>query len=340
MFDLFWRLFSKDLAMDLGTANTLVYVKGESILVNEPSIVVIDEKKDEVVSIGHEAKKLYGKTPKGITAIRPMKDGVIADFGVTRVMIKYFIEKAQQRKSLLRPKIIICVPSGITSVEKKAVIDSAEQAGTREVFLIEEPMAAAIGSNMPVTEAVGNLVVDIGGGTTDVAIISMAGVVCSNSVRVAGDEIDEAIMHYLKTKYSLVIGFNAAEQIKMALASAYPLEEEKSMEIKGMDLAQGIPKTLIINDSEIREAIKEPVQAILKSIKDVLEQAPPELGADIVERGVVLTGGGSLLMGLDKLITQQTKIPTIITDEPLLSVVKGTGKVLEDPELMKKVTIN
>jgi len=331
---------TRDLAIDLGTANTLVYTKDRGVVVNEPSVVVVEEGSGKVVSIGKEAKRMYGRTPKGVEAIRPMKDGVIADFEVTKTMIKHFIALASERRSLLRPRIMICVPSGITTVEKKAVIDSAEQSGAREVLLIEEPMAAAIGANMPVREAVGNMVVDIGGGTTEVAVISMGGVVQSKSLRVAGDEIDEAIVQYFRKAYGMSIGLNVAEEIKCRIGAAYPQAEELTMEVSGIDIARGVPQTLTISDAEVREGIREPLQAIVDSIREIVEKTPPELIADVVEQGLMLTGGGALLRGLDKLITEEVQLPVKISPEPLLCVVLGTGKVLEDEELLRKVVVN
>lgn len=333
-------LFSNDLAIDLGTANTLVFTKDKGVVVNEPSVVVLDEKSKTVQAIGKEAKKMYGKTPKGIEAIRPMKDGVIADFDVTKIMIAHFIHLANQRRSFLRPRTVIGVPSGITQVEKKAVIDSAIQAGVREVFLVEEPMAAAVGMDMPIREPIGSMVVDIGGGTTDLAVISMTGIVYSKSIRVAGDEMDESIMQYLRRKHNLVIGPNAAEQVKLDIGSAFPFEQERKTIIKGMDCASGIPKTLTVNDTEIREAINEPVQAIINSIRDTLEHLPPEMAADIIDRGIHLSGGGALLAGIDKLIHKELNIRVTVPEDPLMSVVLGTGKMLDDHDLLKKITLN
>ncbi len=340
LFDKLLSKLSKDLAVDLGTANTLVYVKGGDVVVNEPSIVVFNEANNEVLSIGEEAKPMYGRTPKGIKAIRPMKDGVIADFEVTKVMIKHFISKAVNSRSFIRPRMIICVPSGITSVEKKAVIDSAEQSGAREVFLVEEPMAAAIGANLPIDKPVGNMVVDIGGGTTEVAVISMSGVVQSKSVKVAGDEIDAAIVQYFRKNFGLSIGINTAEQIKINVGSACPQPEEKSIEVRGISILEGVPRTMVVTDDQIREGIQEPVNAIVEAVRDTIEQTPPDLVSDVVERGITLTGGGALLAGLDDLLTKEIQITTIIADNPLLSVVLGTGRVLNNPELMRKVVVN
>ncbi len=340
LFDWLLGLFSQDIAIDLGTANTLVYVKEKGVVVNEPSIVVINKNTDEVVCIGHEAKKMYGKTPQGIEAIRPMKDGVIADFDITKLMIRHFIEKAFDRSSFIRPRMMICVPSGITQVEKKAVIESAEQSGARQVMLIEEPMAAAIGAGLPVEEAVGNMVVDIGGGTTEVAVISMSGMVYSKSVRVAGDELDESIIQYLRHEHSLSIGPNTAEQIKIKIGSAYPSPEEENMEVTGIDRSAGTPRHLTLTSSEVREAIAEPLQAIVEAVRDTVEKTPPELVSDIMERGITLTGGGALLRGLDALITKEVKIPAKLSADPLLCVVQGTAKTLNDSKLQKKVVVN
>jgi rod shape-determining protein MreB len=340
IFDWFLGLFSKDMAIDLGTANTLVFIKGKGIVVNEPSIVVVEEKNGKIKAVGKEAKKMYGKTPKGIDAIRPMKDGVIADFEVTKQMISHFIGLAYERSSLMRPRTVIGVPSGITQVEKKAVIDSAIQSGVRDVFLVEEPMAAAVGMDLHIREPVASMVVDIGGGTTDVAVISMTGIVYSKSLRVAGDEMDEAIMLYLRRKYNLVIGPNAAEQLKFDIASAFPYEQERKTIIKGMDCAAGTPKSLTVTDAEIREAIREPVAAIINAIQDTLEHLPPEMASDIIDRGIHLSGGGALLAGLDKLIHQELNVRVTIPEDPLLSVVMGTGKMLDDHDLRKKVSLN
>ncbi len=340
LFDWFLGKLSKDLAIDLGTANTLVYIKGGGVVVNEPSVVVTDNANGEVLSIGKEAKTMYGRTPQGISAIRPMKDGVIVDFEVTKLMIKHFISQASNTRSLISPRMVICVPSGITPVEKKAVIDSAEQSGAREVFLIQEPMAAAIGANLPIDKPGGNMIVDIGGGTTEVAIISMSGVVKSKSVKVAGDEIDEAIVQYFRKNYGLLIGNNAAERIKFEIGTACPQPQEKSMGVSGINILQGIPSTLVVNDAQIREGIYDPISAILGAIRDTIEQTPPDLVSDVVERGITLTGGGALLTGLSDLVSHEIQIPAAVVENPLLSVVMGTGRVLDDPELMRKVVIN
>jgi rod shape-determining protein MreB len=332
-------LFSNDLAIDLGTANTLVYLRGKGIVINEPSVVAIEKKTGRVLAVGSEAKKMLGRTPGNIVAIRPMKDGVIADFEIAEKMLKHFITKAHNRSTFVRPRIIICVPSKITQVEQRAVKDSAELAGAREVYLIEEPIAAAIGAGLPIEEPSGNMVVDIGGGTTDVAVISLAGIVYSESVKVAGDKMDDAIVSYIKRKYNLLIGDHMAELIKFEIGSAYPPDERKTFNIKGRDLISGIPKTLVIDDAEVREALAEPISAIVNAIKLALENTPPELAGDIIDRGIVLTGGGSLLRGLDIRLREETNLPIITVDNPLTTVVLGTGAALDQLDLLKKVSI-
>lgn len=334
-----FSLFSSDLAIDLGTANTLVFARGHGIVVNEPSIVAINKTNGEVEAVGREAKEMVGRTPGNIVAIRPMKDGVIADFKVTERMLNYFIQKAHGRKMLVHPRIIIGVPSEITQVEKRAVIDSAYRAKASEVHLVEQAMVAAIGAGLPITEPSGNMVVDIGGGTTDVAVISLSGIVYSRSVRVAGNEIDEAITQYLKRKYNLLIGERTAEQVKMQIASAYPLEKPLTMDIKGRNLIEGVPKTITVDDSEIREAIGECVATIINAIRVALERTPPELSADISDRGIVLTGGGAMLKNLDKRIRVETGLPVSIAEDPLASVVLGTGKMLTDFRLLRRIAI-
>src|SRR6202789_270463 len=333
-------LFSSDLAIDLGTANTLVYAKGRGIVVSEPSIVAINKHTNKVEAVGKEAKEMLGRTPGNIVAIKPMKDGVIADFEVTEKMLTYFIKKAHNRNVWVRPRIVIGVPSEITQVEKRAVKDSALRAKASEVHLVEEAMAAAIGAGLPVTEPSGNMVVDIGGGTTDVAVISLSGIVYSRSVRVAGNAMDEAIMQYLKRKYNLLVGERTGEAIKIQVGSAYPLDKPLTMEIKGRNLIEGVPKTLTIDDSEIREALSECVATIMNAIRVALERTPPELSADISDRGIVLTGGGALLKNLDKRIRQETGLPVSIADDPLASVVLGTGKMLSDFKLLRKISID
>ena len=340
MLNLFWDFFSNDLAIDLGTANTLVNVKGQGIVLREPSVVAINSDTKEVQAVGEEAKQMLGRAPGSISAIRPMKDGVIAHFEVTEKMISNFIRKVHNnRKTLVRPRVVIAVPSGITQVEKRAVRDSAESAGAREVFLIEEPMAAAIGVDLPVQEPTGNMIIDIGGGTTEVAIISMSGIVFSRSVRIAGDEMDEAIVNYIKKKYNLLIGERTAEEVKIHIGSAYPLNEPMTMEVKGRDLIAGIPKTLTVSDKEIRKALAETFGAIVEAVKIALERTPPELAADIVDKGVVIAGGGSLIKGLDTLLKEATGLPITLAMDPLSAVALGAGKVLADPKLLRKVTI-
>jgi rod shape-determining protein MreB len=335
----FWDLFSSDLAIDLGTANTLVFVKDKGICLREPSVVAINTQTKEVMAVGAEAKQMLGRAPGSIEAIRPMKDGVIAHFEVTQQMISSFIQKVHNnRKSLVRPRVVIAAPSGITQVEKRAVRDSAESAGAREVYLVEEPMAAALGVDLPIQEPSGNMIVDIGGGTTEVAIISMSGIVYSKSVRVAGDEMDEAIVNYVKRKYNLLIGERTAEEVKIKIGSAYPLEQRITMEIKGRDLVAGIPKTLVISDEEIREALQETFSTIVESVKIALERTPPELASDIVDKGVVVAGGGSLIKGLDILLRESTGLPITLAEDPLSAVALGAGKLLSDPKLLKKVT--
>jgi rod shape-determining protein MreB and related proteins len=335
-----FSIFSSDLAIDLGTANTLVYARGKGIVVNEPSIVAINRVTNEVEAVGREAKDMLGRTPGNIVAIRPMKDGVIADFKVTERMLNYFIQKAHGRKMLVHPRIIIGVPSEITQVEKRAVIDSAYHAKASEVYLVEQAMVAAIGAGLPITEPSGNMVVDIGGGTTDVAVISLSGIVYSRSVRVAGNEMDEAIIQYLKKKYNLLVGERTAEQIKIQIGSAFPLDKPLTMEIKGHNVLEGLPKTITINDTEIREALAEGVATIMNAIRVALERTPPELSADISDRGIVLTGGGALLKNLDKRIRQETGVPVSIAEDPLASVVLGTGKMLTEFKLLRRIAID
>ena len=334
-----FSLFSSDLAIDLGTANTLVFARGRGIVVNEPSIVAINKTNGEVEAVGKDAKEMLGRTPGNIVAIRPMRDGVIADFKVTEKMLNHFIHKAHGRKMLVHPRIVIGVPSEITQVEKRAVTDSAFRAKASEVFLVEQAMVAAIGAGLPITEPSGNMVVDIGGGTTDVAVISLSGIVYSRSVRVAGNEIDEAIIQYLKRRYNLLVGERTAEQIKMQIGSAYPLEKPLTMEIKGRNLIEGVPKTITVDDSEIREAIAECVATILNAVRVALERTPPELSADISDRGIVLTGGGAMLKNLDKRIREDTGLPVSIAEDPLASVVLGTGKMLTDFKLLRRIRI-
>jgi rod shape-determining protein MreB len=332
-------LFSSDLAIDLGTANTLVFMKGVGIVIDEPSVVAIESKTGKVVAIGTEAKRMLGRTPGNIRAIRPMRDGVIADFEIAEKMLNHFLRKAHHRNTFVRPRVAICVPSRITQVEQRAVRDSAELAGAREVYLIEEPMAAAIGAGLPISEPSGNMVVDIGGGTTDVAVISLAGVVYSESVKVAGDKMDDAIISYVKRKHNLLIGDHMAERIKIEIGSAYPMEERRTLMIKGRDFISGVPKTLVIDDAEVREALLDPISAIVNAIKIALENTPPELAGDILDHGIVLTGGGSILRGLDIRLREETHLPIVLVDDPLTTVVNGTGKVLDDLDLLRKVSI-
>ncbi|MDL1958061.1 MAG: rod shape-determining protein [Deltaproteobacteria bacterium] len=333
--------FSSDLAIDLGTANTLVYVKGKGIVLREPSVVAVrkDVKANRVVAVGKDAKMMLGRTPGNIVAIRPMKDGVIADFEVTEAMLRYFIRKVHNRRNLIRPRINISVPSGITQVEKRAVRESAESAGAREVYLIEEPMAAAIGAGLPITEPIANMIVDMGGGTTEVAVISLAGIVNSKTVRVGGDKMDSAILQFIKRKFNLLIGEHSAEKIKIELGDVIPEQPFQEMEIKGRDLVSGVPKTITINSSEVRSAITEQVDTIVDTVKIVLEQTPPELAADIVDKGIVLTGGVALLKNLDKLLREETDLPIIIADDPLSSVVLGAGMSLDNLDILKEVMI-
>jgi rod shape-determining protein MreB len=339
LFNYILGLFSNDMGIDLGTATTLVYVKGEGVVLNEPSVVAIERGTSHVLAVGEEAKRMLGRTPGNIVAIRPMKDGVIADFEITEAMLRYFIKRVHHRHVLVRPRIIIAIPSGITEVEKRAVKDSAERAGAREVFLIEEPIAAAIGVGLPIQEPIGNMIVDIGGGTTEIAVISLAGIVFSKSIRIGGDEMDEAIIEYLKKTYNLMIGERTAEEVKIKIGSAYPLEEEMSLEVKGRDLVAGLPKTVTITSEEVREALQEPLRAIIETAKISLERTPPELASDLIEHGIVMAGGGSLLRGMDKLISEETGLPVHIADDPLGAVAQGTGKVLNEIRYLRKVTV-
>lgn len=330
MLDRLANYFSNDIAIDLGTANTLVYIKGSGIVLNEPSVVAVDQKTKKVYAVGAEAKAMLGKTPAHIVAIRPLKDGVIADFEITEVMLREFIKKAQKKRFFIRPRIVIAVPSGITEVERRAVTDSAQNAGAREVYLIAEPVASAIGVGLPVDKPSGNMVIDIGGGTTEIAVIALNGIVTDMSIRVAGDEMDEAIVLHIKKAYNLLIGDQTAEHVKMVIGSATKLKKEEEMEIKGRDLVSGIPKTLKISSVEVREALAEPVSQIVAAVKTALEQTPPELAADIVDRGIVMTGGSSLLRGLDQLLKEETNLPINVVEDPLTCVVLGCGKVLSN----------
>lgn len=331
MLDHYLNFFSTDIGIDLGTANTLVFVRDHGIVLREPSVVAIQSGTNKVLAVGEEAKRMLGRTPGTIQAIRPMKDGVIADFEITEAMLRYFMNKVVGNRRLrIRPRVIVAVPSGITEVERRAVKDSATHAGARKVYLIEEPMAAAIGVGLPVQEPAGNMIVDIGGGTTEVALISLAGIVLSRSVRVAGDELDEAIIQYMKRAYNLMIGERMAEDIKVKVGSAYPLEQELTMEVKGRDLVAGLPKTLTITSEEIREALQEPISTIVESVRVTLERCPPELAADLVDRGIMLAGGGALIRGIDKLLAEETGLPVHVSDDPLSAVANGTGVVLQE----------
>ncbi|MCI5123059.1 MAG: rod shape-determining protein [Candidatus Electrothrix sp. AR5] len=341
-FNFLFGWMSNDLAIDLGTANTVLYVKGKGIVLREPSVVAVrqDARGGKVLAVGSEAKSMLGKTPGNIAAIRPMKDGVIADFEVTEAMLRYFINKVHNRRTLVHPRIIISVPSGITQVEKRAVRESAESAGAREVYLIEEPMAAAIGADLPITEPTANMIIDVGGGTTEVAVISLAGIVYAKSVRVAGDKMDASILQYIKRKHNLAIGERTAELIKTTIGNVLPVEPYETMEIKGRDLVSGVPKTITITSEEIQSAIAEQVDVIVDAVRLALEVTPPELSADIVDQGIVLTGGGALLKNLDKLLTNETGMPIIVADDPLSSVVLGTGKALDNFDILKEIAID
>ncbi|KPK42388.1 MAG: rod shape-determining protein MreB [Omnitrophica WOR_2 bacterium SM23_29] len=332
-------LFSNDMGIDLGTASTLVYVKNEGIVLCEPSVVAIQKGTNNVLAVGEEAKRMLGRTPGSIVAIRPMKDGVIADFEITESMLRYFIKKVHNRRVLVRPRMVIAIPSGITEVEKRAVKDSAERAGAREVYLVEEPIAAAIGVGLPIQEPAGNMIIDIGGGTTEMAVVSLSDIVFSKSIRIGGDEMDDAIIQHLKKTYNLMIGERTAEEIKIKIGSAYPLEEELTLEVRGRDLVAGLPKTVTISSEEVREALAEPIAAIVEAVRITLERTPPELSADLIERGLVLAGGGALLRGLDKLLSEQTGLPVHIADDPITAVALGTGKVLSEIRYLKKVTV-
>ena len=333
-------LFSNDMGIDLGTSTTLVYVKGEGVVLCEPSVVAIEKGTSHVLAVGEEAKRMLGRTPGNIVATRPMRDGVISDFEITEAMLRYFIKKVHKRKVLARPRIIIAIPSGITEVEKRAVKDSAERAGARKVFLIEEPVAAAIGVGLPIQEPIGNMIIDIGGGTTEIAVISLAGIVFSKSIRIGGDEMDEAVIEYLKKTYNLMVGERTAEDIKIKIGSAYPLEEELTLEVRGRDLVTGLPKAVTITSEEIRDALVETLRAILEITKIALERTPPELAADLIEHGMVMAGGGSLLKGLDKLISEETGLPVHVADDPLTAVAQGTGKVLSEIKYLNRVTVS
>ncbi len=330
----------RDMAVDLGTANTLVYVRGRGIVLNEPSVVAINQKTGGILAVGVEAKRMIGRTPGNIVAIRPLKDGVIADFDTTERMLRYFIQKVHKRRHLAKPRIVVCVPSGITGVEQRAVKDAGYAAGARKVYIIEEPMAAAIGADLPVHEPTGNMVVDIGGGTTEVAVISLGGIVTAQSIRVGGDELDVAIIQYVKKEYSLMLGERTSEEIKMAIGSAFPVPDEPHAEIRGRDLVSGLPKTIVVSAEEIRKALEEPVNAIVDAVKTTLDKCPPELSGDIMDRGIVLTGGGALLKGLDERLRHETGMPILIADNPLDSVAMGSGRCVEEFEALQQVLIS
>ncbi len=338
-FDNLVSVFSSDMGIDLGTASTLVYLKNEGIVLCEPSVVAIESGTSHVLAVGEEAKRMLGRTPGNIVAIRPMRDGVIADFDITESMLRYFIKKVNNYRRLVRPRVVIAVPSGITEVEKRAVKDSALHAGAREVFMLEEPVAASIGVGLPIQEPSGNMIIDIGGGTTEMAVISLAGVVFSKSIRIGGDEMDEAITNYLKRTYNLMIGERTAEEIKIKIGSAHPMEEELTMDVRGRDLVAGLPKMISIASEEVREALTEPIAQIVEAVRITLERTPPELSADLIEKGLILAGGGALLRGLDKLISEETGLPVHLADDPLTAVVLGTGKVLSELKYLEKLTV-
>lgn len=339
IFDFMFGALGRDIGIDLGTANTLVYVKGRGIVLVEPSVVAIEKDTAKLLAVGTEAKRMIGRTPGNIIAIRPLKDGVIADFQVTETMIRKLIERVHKRRFAVRPRVVVCVPSGVTAVEKRAVYEATLSAGAREAHLIEEPMAAAIGAGLPIQEPTGNMVVDIGGGTTEVAVISLGGIVTSISIRIGGDEFDEAIIAHVKKEYNVMIGERTAEEIKMEIGSAYPLPEEEDVEVRGRDLLSGLPKNVVLSSEEIRSAIEEPLAQIITAIKGTLEKTPPELSSDIMDRGIVLTGGGSLLKGLDERLRQETSIPVHVTEDPLSCVVIGSGKSLEELNLLRRISI-
>ncbi len=336
----FSKFFARNIGIDLGTANTLVYVKGKGVVLREPSVVAIRRDTGSILAVGSEAKKMIGRTPGNIIAIRPMKDGVIADFDVTQTMLRHFISKSYRRRTVFLPQVVVCVPSGVTEVEKRAVLDATKQAGAKEAFLIEEPMAAAMGADLPVEDPTGSMIVDIGGGTTEVAVISLGGIVTSKSIRIGGDELDDAIINYIKKTYNLMIGERTSEEIKMQIGSAYHAEQEEHFEIRGRDLVSGLPKVLSISSWEIEGALAEPVAAILETIKTTLERTPPELAADLMEKGIVMSGGGSLLKGMDRLVSEETGMPVFLAENPLDCVVLGAGKALSAIELLKRVSIS
>jgi len=332
-------MFSRDVGIDLGTANTVLYVRGEGIVLNEPSIVAIRRDGHVVLAVGNDAKRMLGRTPGTIDAIRPMKDGVIADFDITESMLRYFIRRVHDRRTLISPRIVIAVPAGITEVERRAVKDSAERAGARKVYCIDEPMAAAIGCGLPVHEPAGNMIIDIGGGTTEVAVMSLSGIVFSRSVRIGGDELDEAIVAYMKRVYNLMVGERTAEEIKIAIGSAYPLAEELTLDIRGRDLGAGLPKSVVVTSQEIRQAMSDPIESVIGAVRYALERCPPELSADLIDRGIVMSGGGALLRGIDRLVAEETGLSVHVADDPLSAVALGTGKIIEDEDLLHKIAI-
>lgn len=337
MFDFLLAPFGKDMAVDLGTATTLVHVKGRGILLYEPSVVAIDKNNGRILAVGEDAKRMLGRTPGNIVAIRPLKDGVIADFDVTEAMLRHFIQKVHRRNFLVKPRVVVCVPSGVTAVERRAVYEATISAGAREAYLIEEPMAAAIGAGLPVHEPTGNMVVDVGGGTTEVAIISLGGIVVSKSIRIGGDELDEAVVQYIKKEYNVMIGERTSEEIKIQIGSAYPLNQEVDVEVRGRDLLMGLPKNIVVSSEEIRVAIEEPIVAIITTIKETLEETPPELASDLMDRGMFLAGGGSQLKGLDQRLREETGMPVHVTEDPTTCVVRGSGRSLEDIATLRKV---
>lgn len=335
-----WEMLGRDMAIDLGTANTLVYVRGKGIVLNEPSVVAINTSNGAILAVGAEAKRMIGRTPGHIVAVRPLRDGVIADFDVTEKMLRYFIQKVHKRRLFARPRVVVCVPSGTTGVEQRAVEEACIQAGARAAYIIEEPMAAAIGAGLPIHEPTGNMVVDIGGGTTEVAVISLGGIVTSESIRIGGDELDESVINYIKREYNLMIGERTSEELKIQIGSAFPMGDEINAEIRGRDLVTGLPKTIVVLAEEIREAIEEPITAIVDAVKTTLDKTPPELASDIMDRGIMLTGGGALLTGLDERLRHETAMPVEVTGSPLSDVAIGSGKCLEEFEIMKKVLIS
>jgi rod shape-determining protein MreB len=339
MFDFLMAPFARDMAIDLGTATTLVHVKGRGIVLNEPSVVAIEKDAGRILAVGVEAKRMLGRTPGSIVAIRPLKDGVIADFDVTEAMLRYFIQKVHKRNFLVKPRVVVCVPSGVTEVERRAVFEATLSAGARAAYIIEEPMAAAIGAGLPIQEPAGSMIVDVGGGTTEVAVISLGGIVVSTSIRVGGDELDEAIVQHIKREYNILIGERTAEEIKISIGSAYPLQEEEDLEVRGRDLLSGLPKNVIVSSEEMRQAVEEPLSLIIAAVKETLEKTPPELASDLMDVGMFLAGGGSLLQGLDKRLREETGMPVHLAEDPLTCVVRGSGQALEEMRVLKKVLV-